>query len=294
MSELTIKSSQNKIIEYRQQSNIVFQLLVRSQCDDLRIDLKELLAYPLTQVPYSIATPGGFLNKADKSKGYHCLTKDVEDVPPPLDDKTLVIEDDNAAFYYLKDLPPSFRDISDRLFDMVARKSDIIFSTDMYLENSIQSMERKRRGCSEKLIVTGENTKKPPDWKTYIANEENKKQLIELLCRVWSTDDFAPKLLSKNVITVSDGHAFHITSYDGTSVCRTEIKSIESTQEETDSRVVLYCFYGKQQGYRNIRIRSPDTDIFFILLHYALELQGVIILFDTGSGNKKRLIDITK
>jgi hypothetical protein len=290
----TIKSSQNKIIEYRQQSNIVFQLLVRSQCDDLRIDLKELLAYPLTQVPYSIATPGGFLNKADKSKGYHFLTKDVEDVPPPLDDKTLVIEDDNAAFYYLKDLPPSFRDISDRLFDMVARKSDIIFSTDMYLENSIKSMERKRRGCSEKLIVTGENTKKPPDWKTYIANEENKKQLIELFCRVWSTGDFAPKLLSKNVITVSDGHAFHITSYDGTSVCRTEIKSIESTQEETDSRVVLYCFYGKQQGYRNIRIRSPDTDIFFILLHYALELQGVIILFDTGSGNKKRLIDITK
>ena len=40
--------------------------------------------------------------------------------------------------------------------------------------------------------------------------------------------------------------------------------------------------------------RSPDTDIFFILLHYALELQGVTILFDNGTGNKKRLIDITK
>jgi hypothetical protein len=151
-------------------------------------------------------------------------------------------------------------------------------------------MERKRRGCSEKLIVTGENTKKPPDWKTFLAIEENKKQLVELLCRVWSTDNSAPKLLGKNEITVSDRH----DSYDGTSVCRKEIKSIESTQEETDSRVVLYCFYGKQQGYRTIRIRSPNTDIFFILLHYALELQGVTILFDTGTGNKKRLIDITK
>jgi hypothetical protein len=224
----TIKSSQNKIIEYRQQSNIAFQLLVRSQCDDFRIDLKELLAYPLTPVPYSIATLDGFLNKADKSKGYHCLTKDVEDVPPPPNDKKLVIEDGNAAFYYLKDLPPNFRDICARLFDMVVRKSDIIFSTDMYLENSIKSMERKHRGCSEKLIVTGETTKKPPDWKTFLANEENKKQLIELLCRVWSKDNFAPKLLGKNVITVYDGHAFHITSYDGTSVCRTEIKSIDT------------------------------------------------------------------
>ena len=87
----TIKSSENKIIEYRQQSNIAFHLLVRSQCDDLRIDLKELLAYPLTPVPYSIATSDGFLNKTDKSKGYHFLTKDVEDVPPPPDDKTVVI-----------------------------------------------------------------------------------------------------------------------------------------------------------------------------------------------------------
>jgi hypothetical protein len=67
LSELTkkttIKSSQNKIIAYRQQSNIAFQLLVRSQCDDLKMNLKELLAYTLTPVPYSIATSDGFLNK---------------------------------------------------------------------------------------------------------------------------------------------------------------------------------------------------------------------------------------
>jgi hypothetical protein len=50
-------------------------------------------------------------------------------------------------------------------------------------------MERKRRGCSEKLIVTGENTITAPNWKTFLGNEENKKQLIELLCRVWSTDN---------------------------------------------------------------------------------------------------------
>ena len=45
---------------------------------------------------------------------------------------------------------------------------------------------------------------------------------------------------------------------------------------------------------QKIRIRSPDADIFFILLNYVLELQGVTILFDTGTGNNKRLIDITK
>ena len=89
-----------------------------------------------------------------------------------------MIEDGNVAFYYLKDLPPNFRDICARLFDMVVRKSDIIFSTDMYLENSIKSMERKRRGCSEKLIVTGENTKKPPDWKTSLPMKKTKSSSL--------------------------------------------------------------------------------------------------------------------
>ena len=66
-------------------------------------------------------------------------------------------------------------------------------------------------------------------------------------------------------------------------------QKLNQLKEETDSPVVLYCFYGRQQGYINIRIRSPDTDIFFILLHYALELQGVTILFDTGTGNEEKV-----
>jgi hypothetical protein len=57
------------------------------------------------------------------------------------------------------------------------------------LPSSITSVLSSGEGG--RLIFTGENTKKPPDWKTFLANEENKKQLIELLCRVWSTDNFA-------------------------------------------------------------------------------------------------------
>jgi len=37
----------------------------------------------------------------------------------------------------------------------------------------------------------------------------------------------------------------------------------------------------------------PDTDIFFILLYFAPRL-NIKILFDTGTGNKCRLIDISK
>ena len=42
-----------------------------------------------------------------------------------------------------------------------------------------------------------------------------------------------------------------------------------------------------------MKVRSPDSDIFFILLYYASDF-GIRILFDTGTGNNRRLLDITK
>ena len=48
-----IKSAQNKIVEYRQQGNIVMQLLGRSKKPELQIDLAELMKYPLTPIPFS-------------------------------------------------------------------------------------------------------------------------------------------------------------------------------------------------------------------------------------------------
>ena len=42
-----------------------------------------------------------------------------------------------------------------------------------------------------------------------------------------------------------------------------------------------------------MRFKSPDTDIFFILLRYAEEFGDTTVLFDTGKRNQKRLIDIS-
>ena len=81
-------------------------------------------------------------------------------------------------------------------------------------------------------------------------------------------------------------------STDGIKVAKEEIHELRSNQEETDTRVVLYAKYGSKNGYKSIRIRSPDSDIFFILLHFASELE-VNILFDTGKGNSRRLIGLS-
>jgi len=54
-------------------------------------------------------------------------------------------------------------------------QGDVIVSIDMYVDDSVKNLERKRRGVADKLIVKGPSTRKPKDWKAFLQNEDNKK-----------------------------------------------------------------------------------------------------------------------
>lgn len=114
-----------------------------------------------------------------------------------------------------------------------------------------------------------------------------------MLLNVWSQDSFVPKLQNRKVVLTCEQEAFLLRSEDGTTMSKTPIPEINSSQEETDSRLVLHCAYAKKNGYNYARVKSPDTDIFFILLHLAPQMKDLTILFDTGTGTNKRLLDVT-
>ena len=150
-----------------------------------------------------------------------------------------------------------------------------------------------RRGTADKIILAGESTKRPGDWTGFLSNDGNKTQFAKLIHRVWSKDSHAARLKDRHIIFVSEGKAYRLSSPDGLHTQTVVIDPLTSTQEETDTRVILYCHYAIQNGYHYIRVKSPNTDIFFILLYYALQMKQATIVFDTGKGNKKRLINIT-
>ena len=140
---VVVKTTSNRELFYRQQSNIAFQLLVRAQEQPEKIELKELVKYPLMPVPSAIGTADGFLLKTNKAKGFEFLTKGIDDADIPPDGDTLNIEDGNAAFYSMKEVPATLRQISEKIFDVsTARKSSVLFSMDMYQENSVKSLEK--------------------------------------------------------------------------------------------------------------------------------------------------------
>ena len=72
-----------------------------------------------------------------------------------------------------------------------------------------------------------------------------------------------------------------------------EIHELVSNQEETDTRVVLYLNYAVKLGYKSAEVRTPDTDIFFILLHYAHSIPLTIYL-DTGTGKHRQIVNVSE
>ena len=251
------------------------------------------MKYPLMPVSSPIGTLDGYLLKTNENKGFAYLKTELDDFTMPSDAKTLNVEDGNAIFYCMKEVPATFKQIFEKIYDVsIVGKSDLLFSTDMYNENSIKSMERTSRGSGQKRKTKGESKKRPKNWKSFLSNDSNIQQLVRLLLKVWSSDDFGRKLQNKKVIFTCEKKAYRLKN-NGASVMMTEIIKLESDQEETDTRVVLYCFDAADEKYNYIRVRSPDSDIFLILLYYASKI-NITLLFDTGSRCKRRLLNISQ
>ena len=72
-----------------------------------------------------------------------------------------------------------------------------------------------------------------------------------------------------------------------------ELPEVYSNQEETDTRVIPYLQFAATLGYKDAVVRTPDTDIFVILLHYDPSIQLKIYL-DTWAGKHRQLINVSE
>ena len=71
------------------------------------------------------------------------------------------------------------------------------------------------------------------------------------------------------------------------------IQDLFSSQEEADTRTILHCSYiSNQEEIKRIIIKSPGTDVFLLLLSYADKINKILI-FDIGTRNKRRQIDMS-
>ncbi|XP_068202843.1 uncharacterized protein [Palaemon carinicauda] len=144
--KIKLTSSQGKVIQYQEQSNVAFLLLVKSQCLDEPIDLDELMKYSLMPVPPSIGTSDGFFAKTNKATILHYLMEEFNQDELPYPKDALFIQDGMALLHVLSNLPPTCGEICLQILDQMIAKKHFLFSTDSYFPGSIKAQERLRRG----------------------------------------------------------------------------------------------------------------------------------------------------
>ncbi|KAK7103627.1 hypothetical protein V1264_018493 [Littorina saxatilis] len=71
------------------------------------------------------------------------------------------------------------------------------------------------------------------------------------------------------------------------------IRSTATKRRPTQGLCCISIHHAAAIGYKDAVVRTPDTDIFVILLHHAHEIK-LNVYPDTGSGKHRRLINVTE
>ena len=141
--------------------------------------------------------------------------------------------------------------------------------------------------------MKGPSTKVPRDWKKFLCNEENKRRLCSFLLDEWKKGKYAPKLQGKHLVFVNERKCISLKSIDGKNVVTEEVEKLCSSHEEADTRIILHCndVAANSPESSVILVRSPDTDVFILLLRFVRHINQTV-LFDTGTGDKRRLVNV--
>lgn len=291
-STVKVKTSKKNEVKITAQRNLFGQLLMLSQDNDL--DIQKVMEYPLGPVPWALATPDGMPIKTNKA----VLMQKLEDesalqIPAKERDHVHII-DGNALFHTLTNLPETFGELAYNIFCALPKVAKVHFLTDNYKEHSIKSLERMRRGESQVFIVRGSSTKLPREWRSFLRNDDNKKHFIQFLLNEWQQDAYAKLLLNREVIFACDNQCFVLSTADGETTDVRLLQDLSSSHEEADTLLILHSIYADQamdSTNTDIIIRSPDTDVFLLLIAFCQKYTHPLY-FDTGMGNKRKMIHI--
>ena len=264
--------------------------------------MRNLMKYSLRKYPAPLATSDGNLVKTPKCKLMEELLRraDYSDASPENADAILL--DGMALLQMLKDILETFGDLAERVVRIIissakkAQGSRVDFVSDTYPLVSIKNIEREKRSMSgvTRVRIGGATQKVPRQFKKFLSLGENKEALIEFIFQHMTTLDLAQTLQQVTLFFThgAECHKFFADNLNGNVLQIESVPKLYSNHEEADTRLILHAQHASTM-HSNVTIRSPDTDVFILLLAHKAEI-GSSLFFDTGSGNNRRLINVNE
>ena len=297
-----VKASAEKVITVSADRDLLNRLVIAAKARD--VNLKDVLCYELSTVPFSTTHIDGTLRKTNKS----ILLGELQDkgdvqpklpLPPP-DVSSAYIIDGMVVIQMVKSGGvATFGELASTHFNTLTLslgknrccRVDVVF--DRYISISIKAGERSKRGESSALEVKiqGSHTPISKQWQKYIANPENKKNLCDFLVKTWIR--MGQDLLHEGHELVIGGgnkddndRAVLITRGQ-----HAVLEALSSDHEEADTRLLLHAKHASQDHLR-IVIQSPDIDVAVLCTTHFDQLNCRELWFRTGVKDKLRYVAI--
>jgi hypothetical protein len=98
--------------------------------------------------------------------------------------------------------------------------------------------------------------------------------------------------ISRERTVLCEGKCMNLTSMNSETGVSEEVEELQSNQKEADTKIMLQTSHTSKHSPDDatVTIRSPDNDVFVLLLYFCQKIPQVF--FDTGSGDKCRLLDV--
>ena len=295
-----VKTADEKVQNITADRELFGRLIIAAKSRD--VDLKEVLTYELSAVPFALAHSDGTLRKNTKSVLLAELSKEVELLPRlPAScrrESTAFIMDGMAIIQMVKTGgATTFGELADKYWTICTvplneegcNRVDIVF--DRYdKQMSIKAGERVKRGSSTALEVkiAGENTPVPRQWGKYISNPTNKANLTAFICERWC--DISPEIVPAGKCVILAG-GFK-DGMDAMSVSATQsqpLNELRSDHEEADTRMMLHALHASAD-HTLVVVQSPDTDVAMLCAYTYSSLHCNELWFRTGTKDKLRYI----
>jgi hypothetical protein len=160
------------------------------------------------------------------------------------------------------------------------RRLDLVWDT--YLPFSLKASTRAKRGTGVRVHV-GPQVPIPSNWQEFLRDDQNKSELFKFLseCTVCLT------LPESKCILATSGQS---VLFSGSHL---EFESLQPcSHEEADTRLVLHAANAAKAGYKNIAIRTVDTDVLVIAISVWQEIECDELWLAFGTGKYFRYIAV--
>ncbi|KAJ8378403.1 hypothetical protein AAFF_G00242910 [Aldrovandia affinis] len=254
-------SNPNKVILQADRKLFAHMVLV---AESRHLQMSDVLSHPLGPLPWALSNGDGTLRKTNKAVLARELEKQVlpaETIPGPF----ATIIDGMSLVQKMKGNDQTFSQRAASALTQIlhegarSQRIDVVF--DVYQEDSIKNAERANRGCT-----TG----------------------IQFLVAEWKTPKLRDRLSDKQLYVTSEESCLHITKDQWA-----EVASLQSNQEEADTRIILNAAHAAEEGYSAVVVTADDTDVLLFCLAFSADISCPLFQ-NCGTKNRVRYLDITK